>query len=427
MDAGMWQYNAEWVGDACAAAVGAVHAGNFDVAKAILVRVMKTMVREDGSPAEASRFVTDDMVEMNQSGQLLLALWTYGAWTGDDLLGSNWSTVEKIVEFLLRPAVLDKSGLLHNRRDFWERTEMLGIKDGFELSHQACVIAGLGRILEYAKANDHKENVTKWEPVWKKMGDTMLLDPKFAMVADGRFVKRKSMTGEVVSAIVPADRTALQKGSPLAAEDLNSIDPDATLVLPIIYGLVPPAGDIAQKTLVHVEKLWNQRWQSGGYARYDVSSEPDSPGAWPFASIFIARANALAGNSSKVQQVLDWLVAAQGGQGGGWFENYGDRVVPPLPPVGFVPYAWGEMLTLFVRELLGFRPDEKQMVVRPKLLAGITSFKGRVRYREGYIDVSIAQGAPAAVLNGKPLTVQAGEVVLPAKLEERSTLEITLS
>ena len=38
----------------------------------------------------------------------------------------------------------------------------------------------------------------------------------------------------------------------------------------------------------HLAK-WNQAWTDGGYGRYHTSSEPDSPGPWPFASLFVAR------------------------------------------------------------------------------------------------------------------------------------------
>jgi hypothetical protein len=41
-----------------------------------------------------------------------------------------------------------------------------------------------------------------------------------------------------------------------------------------------------------VVTLWNQVWKGGGYGRYHLSSEPDSPGPWPFPSLFVAGANA---------------------------------------------------------------------------------------------------------------------------------------
>ena len=59
---------------------------------------------------------------------------------------------------------------------------------------------------------------------------------------------------------------------------------------------VDPAGPVARKTLESLEELWNQRWTMGGYGRYHVSSEPDSPGPWPIASIFMARAYLEAGD-----------------------------------------------------------------------------------------------------------------------------------
>ena len=426
MDAGIWQYNAEWVQDASAAAVGAVHAGEFDMAKSIIKRILSTMINENGSPAESSRNVPDDMLEINQSGAILYAMWMYWAWTGDDILKSNWDVVEKIVNYVLRKNFVDeKSGLLHNKREFWERTEAMGFKDGFELAHQVYVVAGLERVAAYAKLKE-KDGAAAWEAAAKKMRDAITNDPKGAMMAEGRFVKRKSMTGEVVATITPADKSTLPKGSPLSIEDQNAIDPDSTEVLPIIYGIVDGISDASKKTLEAVEKLWNQRWTTGGYGRYDVTSEPDSPGAWPFASLFIARAYAAAGDGPKVQRVLEWLSTIQGGKGGGWFEFYGERSVPPLPPVGIVVYTWSEMLALFVRDLMGFRPEGDKLIVRPLLIAGITDYKATVRVRETMIAVTIKAGAPSAKMNGNSLAIKNGEISIPFPLEEKVTLEITL-
>lgn len=425
MDAGIWQYNAEWVQDASAAVIGAVHSGQFDLAKSLLGRILGTMINENGSPAESSRNVSDDMLELNQSGALLYAMWMYWVWTGDDVLKSNWSKVEKIVAYVLKSNFVDASGLLHNKREFWERTEQMGFKEGFELSHQVYVIAGLERIAEYAKLKE-KETAAAWAAAAKKMRDAMTTDPKFALVSEGRFIKRKGMGGEVVTTIVPGDRSAFPKNAPLAVEDVNTIDPDSTNVLPIVYGLVDPTAEISKKTLASVEKLWNQKWTTGGYGRYDVTSEPDSPGAWPFASIFIARAYAAAGDGPKVQRVLEWLAQAQGGKGGGWFEFYGERAVPPLPPVGIVVYTWSELLALFVRDLLGFRPEADRLVVQPQLLAGISEYTATVRVRETTYEVSVKSGAPGAKFNGVSIDMQKGRLEIPIPKEDKVKLEITV-
>jgi hypothetical protein len=46
--------------------------------------------------------------------------------------------------------------------------------------------------------------------------------------------------------------------------------------LPIAFEFIDPKSALAQKRW-HLEALWNQRWNLGGYGRYHVTSEPDSP------------------------------------------------------------------------------------------------------------------------------------------------------
>ncbi|HZV13013.1 MAG TPA: hypothetical protein VFA55_07335, partial [Candidatus Kapabacteria bacterium] len=426
MDAGLWQYNAEWVQDSSAALMACVYSGRFDMARALMKRIMETMVNESGSPMEASRFVADDMMELNQSGQLLYALWVYWVWTGDDAFDNHWDKVKAVANNILKQNFVDSaSGLLHNKREFWERTESMGVQDGFELSHQVLCMIGLEKLAAYA-AKDHKDDAAKWGDAAKKMKDALINNPKYSLVADGHFVKRKTMTGDVVKTITPPDKNALPAGVPLATEDQNFIDPDAADVLPIIYDVVESNSALATGTLAFVEKLWNERWDTGGYGRYDVTSEPDSPGAWTFPTVFIARAYAAVGDSEKVKRVLDWLGSVQGGKGGGWFEFYGSRPVPPLPPVGIVAYAWSEIVALFVRDMIGLRPTADSLVIRPKLLAGIKSYSGTVRFRDTRITLTVTSGAPSAKLNGAPVQMQNGEATIPLPLKDNPVIEISV-
>ena len=160
------------------------------------------------------------------------------------------------------------------------------------------------------------------------------------------------------------------------------------IVLPIAHGFIDPTGDLARGTLAHIEGLWNQWWEGGGYGRYHASSEPDSPGAWPFASLFVARAYAEAGQDDKVWRVLRWLAATPGGVSGAWFENDGPRIAPPYPQIGFTPWTWAELATLCVHHLLGVRPDLEGITLQPRLLDGLHGMEACLMVRGHQLHLS---------------------------------------
>jgi hypothetical protein len=202
---------------------------------------------------------------------------------------------------------------------------------------------------------------------------------------------------------------------PLATERESLSDPDSSCVLPIIYGVVDPQGAVARATLDAMEALWNQRWSDGGYGRYHVSSEPDSPGPWPFASMFVARANLEAGNHERVWRVLRWLAAVQGGQGGAWWEFYGARATPPLPPVGIVVWTWAEIVMFFVHHLLGVRPQPRELVLAPHLLAGLDRVRAELPIRGARTTLVLQRTTdePRAIVDGREIRSPTGVFRLP--------------
>ncbi len=209
-----------------------------------------------------------------------------------------------------------------------------------------------------------KDEIARGDLVSKSL--PYLSHPKFSLIDQGRFIKRRLASGEVQRTFEPPNRKSMPQGMPLNVESVSLCDPDSANVLPIVYGIVDPASPVALKTLESMEELWNQRWDGGGYGRYHVTSEPDSPGPWPFPTMFIARAYLETGNDEKVWRALRWLQEAPGGKAGAWLEFYGDRPTPPLPPVGIVVWTWAEILMFFIHHLLvehrwcqkGFSQDE---------------------------------------------------------------------
>jgi hypothetical protein len=176
----------------------------------------------------------------------------------------------------------------------------------------------------------------------------------------------------------------------------RSLDPDSSCVLPIVHEFIDPRSDLAKNTLEFMEGLWNQRWDTGGYGRYNAESEADSPGAWPFASIFIARGFVEIGDHTNVWRVLRWLANAPGSVSGSWFEFFGNRIAPPYAQNGIIPWSWAEMVSLFVHHLFGVRPDLAGVTVRPRLLAGLDKMHATVRVGEHKITLEVCRAESEA-------------------------------
>jgi hypothetical protein len=275
---------------------------------------------------------------------------------------------------------------------------------------------------EMAKHVNQPEQATRWSATARAMRQAMLSHPEFSLIDDGHFTKRRLANGEVQKTMTPVNRKSMPPGSPLREESVSYCDADTAVVLPIAFEVIDPKSPLSLNTLKFVERLWNQRWKGGGYGRYDASSEPDSPGSWPFASLFVARAYLEAGDHAKVWRVLDWLQNVQGGKAGSWLEFYGKRSVPPLPPLGIVPWNWGEMTILFVHHLLGIRPSSSGLTLRPTLLTGLDAMEARIPLRGTVLRMVVrkATGEPAAVVDGKRVPVQNGKLNIP--LPQRETV-----
>ncbi|MBI3004333.1 MAG: hypothetical protein HYY49_02830, partial [Ignavibacteriales bacterium] len=385
MDGAIWQYNLEWVRDQSMVAAASAMAGQREIAEALLQRILTRSVDETGKTVEASRHRPAESIELDQNGELLYALYTHWVWSGKDaFLREHWSKIKNVAEYVLQPIFMNPDvGLVKNTREYWERDANFGVKEGYENAYQLWNIVGLDFASQMASAMNDSLNSTKWRKASLKMKESYLGHPQFSLVDDGRFIKRRLADGGVQRTFEPPNRKAMPPGMPLNVEPVSYCDPDSSSALPIAMEIVDANGALAQKTLKSLEELWNQRWSSGGYARYHVSSEPDSPGPWPFATMFIARAWLEAGNHEKTWRALNWLLDAQGGKAGSWLEYYGDRPTPPLPPVGIVVWTWAELLVFFIHHMLGVRPSPQRMVIRPRLLSGLDRVKGKVFVR-GY-------------------------------------------
>jgi GH15 family glucan-1,4-alpha-glucosidase len=412
MDGGPWGYNLEWVRDASMSVAGAVLAGFPEIGAAMLDRILTRMIADNGAALDSSFHRPPETIELDQNGQLLHALWTHWAWTGSDaLIRQHWPRIRATADFALDPKFRDpRTGLVKNSREFWERSMGYGVREGYELAYQAWNIAGWQRAAEMARRVGEPASAQRWLDAAALMKKSFLSDPRFSFLDQGRFIKRRLATGDVHATLEPPNREALPPGMPLRVEPVSYCDPDSGSVYPILLGLVDAASPEARRTLESMETLWNQRWTIGGYGRYHVTGEPDSPGPWPFATLFIARAYLEAGDSAKVWRALRWLAGVPGGRTGAWFEYYGPRPIPPLPPVAIIPWTWAEIVTLVVHHLLGVRPDPEGLTIRPRLLDGLNDVSARLRLngRELRLRIRPTGGEPSALVQGRSLPLRDG-------------------
>jgi hypothetical protein len=407
LDGGIWQYNREWTRDLAMAAVALTQSGQFEPARTLLRRLLEKFVTAAGDTIDSSERRQPGECELDQNGVLLYALETYTLWTGDrGLVRKHWPRVRAAARFPLRKTFRHApSGLLHNRREFWERHAVHGIEDGMELAGQFWVSLGLSSAARLARLVGEDGRAAQWEKQARQIKESMLGDKNYGLVRHGCFIKRRTITGEIEENIRPLPSSGLPPGMPLFGSGPHRLNPDTSTALPIAWSLVPPQSQLARRTLARLELLWNQRWRGGGYGRYHVSSEPDSPGPWPFPSLFAARAYLEAGDDSKVWRVLRWLDRAPGGRAGSWFEFYGRRPIPPYPQVGIVPWTWVELLILSVHHLAGLRPEWSSFRLRPRLLRGLPGFAASFRLRGARVNLTVERAGkkkkPGFLVNGK--------------------------
>lgn len=410
MDAGIFEYGAQWVRDTSNTAIGAIHAGHFESARAALVRMLTQMVNREGATMIANTFEKPELEQFDQMGELLHVLKAYRDWTGDDaLVREHRELLLALIERPLHPQFRDETGMVHNRREFWERT----FADAYELAYQTYVILGLRDAAALAPSLGAEDRVQRWRAEADRMLQAVLSHPAKSLVHDGRLIKRRNLTGEVADD--PAGFKGFAPDVPLTTEQHHRLLPDASMALPLALGVIEARSPVARRTLDCLEELWNTRWSDGGYDRYHTSGQPDQPGPWPFATTFILRAQHEAGQWERSRRSLEWLNTMAGGRTGAWFEE-----IPSVRSVsktsGLVCWTSGEVALFVVRHYLGVRFEGDQLVVRPALYPDSPPVSADLRFRRGRLQLEISGGGPVreARLGGKKLAVsREGAVGLP--------------
>ncbi len=387
VDASIWQYCREWLRDHSFMAVGLILSGQHQKAKVLLERLIRDFVSESGDPMDSSEVREADEAELDQNGTLLFALKTYVLWTGDiELVTKYWEKLITIAEFPFGEAFRhDESGLFCNSRDYWERHSTFGVTPGIELMYQVLPAIGLNCAAALGRLTGHVEKAVLWDQEAGQLKERILHHPKFGLVNDSGFIKRRDQNGKIQESITPLENSGLPDGVPLAADITHYLNPDTSAAMPIAFGFVPADSQVAKATLENMEILWNQGWEEGGYGRYHASSEADSAGSWPFPSLIVARAALEAGDYGKVWRILNWLDKMPGSLSCSWFETYCDRISPPYAQLGITPWTWAEIIMLTVHHMIGIQPEENSIRIRPRLLPGLKKVTGSLPLRDIHI------------------------------------------
>jgi len=323
--------------------------------------------------------------------QLILAVKTYVDWTGDvQFVREHWKKITALAEFPLRPEFRhSESGLLHNCREYWERHAIFGIEDGMELCYQLYVSMGLFAAAHMARLIGEERQAEGWDIEAGRLKHAMLEDKRFGLVESGCFTKRRRIDGTVQEQVQVHADAGLPDWMPVTGPGPHYLNPDTCVVLPIALEFIDPTSELAARTLADVDRIWNQNWEGGGYSRYNITSEPDSPGPWPFASVFVARASLEAGQFDRTWNVLNWLSSTTGSKSGSWFEFIGPCKQPPAPQAGIIIWAWAEIVCFFVHHLLGVRPADNSLLLRPRLLPGMNDAAATFRIGEHRLRLSV--------------------------------------
>lgn len=425
MDAGVFEYGGQWVRDSSNSTLGLIHTGEFELARAALAHMLKNMITAEGATMIGGGFDEPDREQFDQMGEFLHVMKAYRDWTGDEaLLKTYRDKLLALIERPLQPRFRDDTGMVHNRREFWERT----FADGYELAYQTWVIQGLRDAANLAPTLGVPERAVKWRAEADAILKAVLSHPDRALVADGHLVKRRNVTGAL------AEWLPLRAApdSPGATERNHRLHPDATEALPIALRLVDPRSELARQTLADVDLLWNARWSDGGHDRYHTSSQIDQPGPWPFATCFILRGQHEAGLFDQSRRSLEWLNTVPGGRAGAWFEE-----IPlnrsQIATCGLIVWTSGEVAVFVVRHWLGVSFDGDALLLRPALYPGGRPVSANLRFRNGRLRVEIDGSGPTveAEVDGAairpepdgsirlPLDFKDGHVVIHTRRDEQ--------
>ncbi len=404
INAGILQYDAEWSRDHDFIAAAAAVNGQFDLAKDALEYALEHLTDDRGHCFCGAAWAGEDKdYQIDTNGIRLWAVWLYRAYTADTrLVRRQWPRIRALLGVFFDPVRwVPHASMLASTRDCWERWENCGLLPGFELEHQAWACIGLEKGACLAEIADDAPLADRCRKRSAEMWHAVLTHPRYALLRAGHFMKRRTLAGEL-QLTANAYRGAR----------VGRLEPDSSELQPILAGLVAGESGIARATLRCMETLWNQDglWKAGGYTRYNITSDPEqSSGPWPGVTLMVARAALLTRQWPVWKRAMEWVYrnaqptwtlfehfdyAAADEKNRRWYRG------------GIIPWlSFAEPSLLVVQDLVGFRPTDSGITIRPNLPPGIRSVAARIPYRGQVVEVAIRGRGPACRsvrANGKP-------------------------
>jgi hypothetical protein len=379
----------------------------------MLDHILTNLISDQGMAFGESQFYEPRRAELDQNGEFIHALWQYWVHARDDsLIRDQWPKLVLVVEFPIGPDFwVEEAAMLKSERDQRDRdAERHGLKEGFELSHQMWNSLGLAKAADMADHMGEHETADRWREISGRIWQAVLHHPKFNFIEDGYLMKRRLPDGtfQRYAQVIPYvhridDR--ITRVYPRNRGKGGELEPDGSEAWPIALGMIDPDSELAHRTLLRMESMWNFDWDFGGYPLHHPGSDPTKQGAWPMIFYFVTQAALEAREYDTVRRNLDWILSTKDGRGYTWWE-YRDADPALQIDHGIAPwFGYGEPVYMFIHHLLGYRPGPKAITIAPHLLPEMKTVAARLRQGEFWLDLKIHNNGrfiERAELNGRP-------------------------
>jgi len=329
MDNGVFEYGAQWVRDTSATLTGLLHAGHFDLARAAFVHLLNDLIDSNGRTMVNSGFEDPDREELDQMGEVLDALRSYVDWTGDDSLVREYrSRLLPMIERPLQPVFRHANGMVHNRREYWERE----FDDGFELIYQVYVALGLRQAASLAEPLGAMDRAQHWRQESARILQATLSDPVLSLVDNGHLIKRRTVSGERVRFIHIGGANRMYRSQRKRFLLPSRIHKPHWQLRSVLWTLI-------RSWLVILLMTWRSSGTHGGSAEdtSDTTPAPTRPARPVELSYLLSSACATRCRHLRAQPpYLEWLNTVQGGRSGAWFEEI-PIIRSQAPTAGILP------------------------------------------------------------------------------------------
>ena len=199
VDGSVWQYNREWVRDQSVVASALAMIGERRRARTMFARLLDRFVTAEGDTVDSSerrgpRRSRARSERISAAGLEAICPLDGGSGSRPERLGAR--SRRRPSSRSGRSSAMPPSGLLMNRREYWERHRAHGIEPGIELIHQAAIAAGLEAGATLARLTGRGEEAARWAAESVRLRKAMLEDRVYRMVDNRGFIKRRGLDGK---------------------------------------------------------------------------------------------------------------------------------------------------------------------------------------------------------------------------------------